>query len=160
MATTTGVITIGTISTVRRSRMPRNFRAQNSASARPSTVSIATESATKRTVTQSELRNSGRSTGDGSCRGRHPTRPAVAVELGARLKTVPQRIDQHGEHDQDGRREQQVGQGEIEPCPLQALSDPRSRVARRSLTCSGAAGRVASVTYTLSWGPAPRRSRQ
>ena len=59
MATTTGVITIGMISTVRSSRMPRNSRRQNSASARPNTVSIATERPTKRTVTQSELRNWG-----------------------------------------------------------------------------------------------------
>ena len=59
IATTTGVITIGTIRTVLKSRMPANSLAQNSASAKPRTVSIATESVTKRNVTQSEFRNSG-----------------------------------------------------------------------------------------------------
>ena len=39
------------------SRMPRNSRRQKSASASPSTVSMPTERATKRTVTQSALRN-------------------------------------------------------------------------------------------------------
>ena len=57
MATTTGVITIGMMSTVLSRRMPRNSRRQNSASAKPSTASIATERVTKRTVTHSELRN-------------------------------------------------------------------------------------------------------
>ena len=57
MATTTGVITMGTMRTVRSRRMPRNSRRQKSASARPNTVSMATERVTKRTVTHSELRN-------------------------------------------------------------------------------------------------------
>ena len=54
--------------------------------------------------------------------------PAIAVKFGARLKSVPQRIDEDAEHGENARREKQVGQDQIQPCPLPALS---SRAPRR-----------------------------
>ena len=128
MPTTTGVITIGTMSTVLSSRMPRNSRRQKSASASPSTVSMPTERATKRTVTQSalqELRVAPQL--DVVVEADVAERLAEAIELGAGAQPVPKRVDQHGEHDQNARREQQVGQGQIEPRPLQPLAADRSR---------------------------------
>ena len=59
---------------------------------------------------------------------------AIAVELGAGAQAVPERVDENGERDEDARRKQQVGQGQIEPRPLQPLA--AYRIAPTSLTRS------------------------
>jgi hypothetical protein len=47
-------------------------------------------------------------------------RLAVTIELGARFDAVPQGIDENDEGDEKARRKKQVGQGQIEPCPLKS----------------------------------------
>ncbi len=61
MPTTTGVTTIGTISTRRIARMNGNSRRHRSASPRPSSVSIATAAVTNLSVVQSAPVKSGSS---------------------------------------------------------------------------------------------------
>ena len=59
MPTTTGVITIGTISTIRSVRMKGSSRRHRSASPSPRVVSIATAAVTNLSVVQSAPRKSG-----------------------------------------------------------------------------------------------------
>ncbi len=127
IATTTGVITIGTMRTVLKSRMPRKLlraeqrqrktengldrdRNRHKAQSDPERVQklgIAPQAAV---VVEADIRHG----------------PAITVKLGARLKAVPQRIDEDAEHGEDGGREKQVGQEKIQPCSLPALSHPGS----------------------------------
>ncbi len=55
-------------------------------------------------------------------------RPAIAVKFRARLKSVPQRIDEDAEHGENARREQEIRQDQIQPRALSAFS---SRAPRR-----------------------------
>ena len=120
MPTTTGVTTIGTISTIRIARMNGNSRTHRSA--RPEA-----ERRLDRDRRGHELERRPERSREERIVERLAVlaeadvrdRRAEAVELRARLHARDERVDDDGQHQQHGRGEQQVGQEAIEPRPLQ-----------------------------------------
>ena len=133
MPTTTGVTIIGTIRDARTRRMKRTSRAQSSASASPMIVSSATARKTNFAVTQSASRNVGSFQRlvvvvepDAAQAAAEP------VEARARPDPVDQRIDHDGQHEQQGRGDQQVrdqrGRARLPGAGLGPVGAPPARV--------------------------------